>query len=192
MHVNFKSQPPPPLNTSFFQNVLCRLKQSGTRQDNVFPNTAKQQSVIPPPSPLFSAKIICSAPLGKSSFATGATAAPRERIFWYSPLQAAAAHQAGESSRRKHPLQILCPFFLLQRGKFHGFNSPALLFPPICRGVRRFLSSSCKGGKEMEAMEYLHECFGWRIEEKKSSFHSIEEKGIGKHFKRLSAWFKSV
>lgn len=43
--------------------------------------------------------------------------------------------------------------FLLQRGKFHGSNSPALLFPLICRGGRRFLSSSCEERKEILVME---------------------------------------
>lgn len=47
------------------------------------------------------------------------------------------------------PCRSSVHFFLLQRGKFHGSNSPALLFPLICRGGRRFLSSSCKGRKEI-------------------------------------------
>lgn len=70
-------------------------------------------------------------------------------------------------------------WFLLQRGKFRGSKSPALLFPPICRGARRFLSSSCEGRKEIQAVEYLHQCFGWRKEERKVLFVAWKKKELG-------------
>lgn len=137
LYVNFENQPP----TLPSQTPSVQAYNPAMEQDKItFSKHSKTYIVILHMRPFFSASIIFSAPLWKSSLTR------RSAALWHSWLQAAAVQQE-ISSERKRPLQLPLSSASAVKRTSVVSSSLRLLFLLFCRGGRRSLSSPCVGRK---------------------------------------------
>lgn len=130
LHVNFLNQPPLTLASRTILSVQAYTTHLGNETRYIFQTRQNIHQNILRRCPLFSASIIFSAPLWKSSFTTRSTAAPWEihtskRLVFLTSGSCCASGRT--SGKRRCPLQVPLSFTFATKRK-----SPSFLTVLIC------------------------------------------------------------